>query len=275
MIQCVKTKNFEMEYLKFGNGKKTLVIIPGLSIKSVLLSSAAIESAYSCFKNDYTVYLFDRRKEIGKRYKIKQMADDTISAIKMLGLKDIYLFGTSQGGMICQLIAAFEPCLVKKMILGSTSACVKFSRRSAAALWVSAARKGDLAGLTAAFVNLCYSKETANAFRDSVLESHKDVTPEELRKFVVLAKGTKGFSSLRLLGRIKCPVFVIGSKADKVLEAGASELLAQKLGCRLFMYEGFGHAVYDEAPDYKQKMLDFFAEEADEASHSATFGQKK
>ncbi|MBO7136126.1 MAG: hypothetical protein J6V73_05820, partial [Spirochaetaceae bacterium] len=70
MIKCVKTKNFEMEYLQFGSGAKTLVIIPGLSIKSELLSAESIESAYACFAQDYTLYLFDRKKDTGRRYKV-------------------------------------------------------------------------------------------------------------------------------------------------------------------------------------------------------------
>ncbi|MBO4728957.1 MAG: alpha/beta hydrolase [Spirochaetaceae bacterium] len=261
MIKCVKTNGFEMEYLQFGSGQKTLVIIPGLSIKSVLLSAESIESAYSCFTQDYTVYLFDRKKEVDRRYKVKQMARDTIAAIHALGLKDIYLFGTSQGGMICQFIAAFEPSLVKKMILASTTSSLKIDKGSAVTGWTDFAKKGDISSLVSSFVDLCYSKETAAACRAAAVEAHKDVTPEELKKFIVLSKGARGFSSERVLGRIKCPVFVIGTKADKVVGDGASERLAEKLGCKLFMYENYGHAVYDEAPDYKQRMMDFFAGE--------------
>ena len=247
-----------MEYIKFGSGQKTLVIIPGLSIKSVMLSAEAIEAAYSCFAQDYTVYLFDRKKEVGRRYTVKQMARDTISAIHLLGLKDIYLFGTSQGGMICQFIAAFEPELVKKMILASTASSVKTDRKSAVASWTALAKKGDVKALVSSFAELCYSKETVAACMQTIMDAHKDVSQEELKKFLVLAKGVKGFSSERVLGRIKCPVFVIGTKADKVLGGAASERLAEKLGCKLFMYENYGHAVYDEAPDYKQRMMDFF-----------------
>ena len=43
MIKSVKVNNSEMEYLSFGTGDKILVIIPGLSLKSVLL--VAIEVA--------------------------------------------------------------------------------------------------------------------------------------------------------------------------------------------------------------------------------------
>ena len=48
--------------------------------------------------DDFTIYLFDRRNELPDSYSIYDMAKDTASAIKALGLKDICLFGASQGG---------------------------------------------------------------------------------------------------------------------------------------------------------------------------------
>lgn len=42
-----------------------------------------------------------------------------------------------------------------------------------------------------------------------------------------------------------------------VLGAAASIELADELKCELYMYDG-GHAVYDEAPDYKDRIQDFF-----------------
>ena len=36
--------------------------------------------------------------------------------------------------------------------------------------------------------------------------------------------------------------------------------LAEKLNCKLYMYpeEKYGHNVCDEAPDFKQRVMDFF-----------------
>ena len=34
--------------------------------------------------------------------------------------------------------------------------------------------------------------------------------------------------------------------------------IADLLGCELHIYEDYGHAVYDEAPDYKERILEFF-----------------
>ena len=69
-----------------------------------------------------------------------------------------------------------------------------------------------------------------------------------------------GYDIYAELDRISCPVLVIGDKDDKVLGGAASVEIAEKLGCELYMYDGYGHAVYDEAPDYKQRLMDFFSE---------------
>ena len=57
---------------------------------------------------------------------------------------------------------------------------------------------------------------------------------------------------------------MIGSKDDRVLGAEASEQIAENLKGRedvvLYMYDGFGHAAYDTAPDYKERILDFLNE---------------
>ena len=46
---------------------------------------------------------------------------------------------------------------------------------------------------------------------------------------------------------------------------GAAETIAEALQdrpeCELYLYDGYGHAVYDLAPDYKQRMLNFFTRE--------------
>ena len=46
-IETVKTSEFEMDFFRFGNPEQPkLVVIPGLSLKSVMLSADNIETAY-------------------------------------------------------------------------------------------------------------------------------------------------------------------------------------------------------------------------------------
>ena len=52
---------------------------------------------------------------------------------------------------------------------------------------------------------------------------------------------------------------MIGSKDDRVLGSKASLLIANQIPhSELFMYEGYGHAAYDIAPDYRERMKKFF-----------------
>ena len=86
-VQTVNTDKFKMKYFKFGSGDKPAVIIPGLSLKSVSESADSVASAYKAMKRDYTVYVFDRRLDCGDSYSIEVMADDTIEALDILGIK--------------------------------------------------------------------------------------------------------------------------------------------------------------------------------------------
>ena len=52
-IQTVKTDTFSMDYFCFGTGGRKLVIIPGVSIQSVMGSAEAIADAYSVFAGNF------------------------------------------------------------------------------------------------------------------------------------------------------------------------------------------------------------------------------
>ena len=74
LIHTISTSNMEMDYIKFGSGKKTFVILPGLSIHSVMGLADAVATAYQDFTKDYTVYLFDRAKNLHEGYTIRDIA---------------------------------------------------------------------------------------------------------------------------------------------------------------------------------------------------------
>lgn len=255
MVETVKTDSFEMDYIRFGAGKRTMVIIPGLSLKSTLRSEKSIEAAYESLTETFTIYLFDRRKEFDASYSLIQMARDTAEAIRAAGLTRICLFGTSQGGMICQYIAIENPDLVEKMVLGSSACRISDSR--VASEWLEFAENGKSEELICSFIDNCYSRPVPAEYKAPLIAFFGEVTQDELRRFTIQLRALKGFDIYDGLSKIKCPVLVIGSWQDKVLPPESSVDIARKLSCDLFMYSGYGHAVYDEAPDYKKKLLDF------------------
>ena len=100
------TGDFTAGYMKFGSGNRNLIILPGLSVQSVLPYAGAVEKQYKIFEKDYTVYLIERRNELPDRYSIVDMAEDTARVMKTLGVDKADIFGASQGGMIALTLAA-------------------------------------------------------------------------------------------------------------------------------------------------------------------------
>ena len=257
-IETVKTDKFKMQYACFGKGKKTLVWIPGLGVQSMMIMAETTYNAFKILEDDFTVFLFDRREDIPAEYPVEEMAKDTAAAMKLLGLKDVCLFGTSQGGMIAMLIAAWHPDMIYKLLLNATISYVPQCGLQVLDNWIQLAEIKEGKELYLDFGEKIYPARIFAKFKKAFAIAGKSVTDEEFARFVILAKGIYGFDARSELSKIKCPVLVTGSDDDAVLGSEASYELARKLGCQLYMYKDYGHACCDIAPDYKERMAEFF-----------------
>ena len=56
-IKTAKWDGAEMDYFCFGRGKETLVIVPGLSVQSVMGSADAVAKQYDLLTDDYTIFV--------------------------------------------------------------------------------------------------------------------------------------------------------------------------------------------------------------------------
>lgn len=262
IIDSVRFGDFEMKYIKFGRGEKTLVIIPGLSVQSVIPAADAIEKQYGIFSDEFTVFLFDRRSDLPEKYSIFDIANDTVRAMNALGLRDVYLFGVSQGGMIAQAIAIEHAELVSKLALCSTTCCIDEKRFSVIGRWMSLAREGKKEELFLTFGENIYPAPVFDQYRAAFVEMAKGVTSSDVSRFIILAGSMIGFDVKDRISRIKCPVLVAGDDSDAVLGGDAAYEIAGLTGessdVELVMYSSFGHAVYDTAPDFTKKLYDFF-----------------
>lgn len=261
-IETVRTERFSMNYFRFGRGGKTLVILPGLSIQSVMGAADAVAAAYQSREDSYTIYVFDRRAELPSPYTVRDMARDTAEAFAALGLRKVCLFGASQGGMIALVLAVEHPELVGKMVLGSSSAHVQQAQYRVIEDWVRLAKAGDREGLYLAFGREIYPPEVFKQYRDTLIAAAAAVTDAELSRFIILAEGIKDFNVSDELEKIRCPVLALGVYEDAVLDSDATMEIAEKLDdrpdFRLYLYVGYGHAAFDTAPDYRRRILSFF-----------------
>ena len=261
-IESVRTGGGTMRFFRFGTGERTLVILPGLSVQSVMGLANAIARDYAPLTDDFTLFVFDRREEPPEGYAIADMARDTAAALDALLLRDVCLFGASQGGMIALALAASRPDLVGALALGSTALRVGGDSTDVLGRWIALAKAGDAAALYLAFGEAVYPPEVFAKYREAFSFLASGVTEADLSRFVTLAEGTRGFDATAMIGCIGCPILALGSRDDAVLGADAISDIAGTLGNRadseIVVYEGYGHAAYDLAPDFKARLRRFF-----------------
>lgn len=261
-IKSVDTGKCRIKYFKFGSGKKIFVILPGLSVKSVMLSADIVASSYSGFGEEYTCYVFDRRENPPRDYTVAGMAQDTADAFRRLGLSDICLFGASQGGMSALIIAAQNAELIKKLALGSACVSAAGDRFAVIDRWIEFARNKDGKALFLDFGEKLYPAEMYESNKKAFSIMGESVTDEEFERFIILAGATRGFSAQSLISDIRCPVLALTAADDAVLGKEAGEEIisafAGRPGFSYHIYDGYGHAAFDTAPDYKERLKEFF-----------------
>ena len=250
----------QFDYIRFGSGKKTLIMIQGLNTRGIKGASLSLAYMYRIFAKEYTVYLFDRRPVVYDGITVRDMAADIASAMDALGLRNADVFGTSQGGMIAQYLAIDRPDLVRRLVLAVTLSRNNDTVKQVVGDWIEMAERGDMKRFVLDMAEKMYSETYVKKYRLlmpllTILQKPKDV-----HRFVILAKSCLTCDTYDILDKIKCPTLVIGGKQDKVVSGVASKEIAEKLGCRLHMYDDLGHAAYEEAQDFNQMVYDFLSE---------------
>ena len=247
----------KMDYCCFGKGERTIVLLPGMSLGKVTGAVELISSSYSLLCDDFTIYLFDRADDMYSGYSTKDMAEETVSAMKALGLGKSCFVGFSQGGMIAQEIAINHPELVEKLVIGSSAARTNPLALSVVNSLIDMAKSGRVAELTDTMAEKLYTDECLETYGVKAYYRENPPTQDDIDRFLIMAEAVLSFDVYDKLESIKSPTLVIGVEGDEMITGEASQEMADKLGCDIVMYDGYRHAVYDEAPDYKQTIYDF------------------
>ena len=71
--QTLTIGNIQMDYITFGNGTKTLLMIQGLNTRDIKGSAVPLAMMYKIFAKDYKVYLFDRRKDLPEDITVREL----------------------------------------------------------------------------------------------------------------------------------------------------------------------------------------------------------
>ena len=246
-----------MDYVTFGTGTRPLVMIPGLSVRGVKGAAASLAYMYRLFAKDFKVYVFDRKTDIPEVYSVREIAADVAEAMRLLDISGADVFGVSQGGMIAQYLAIDHPELVHKLVLAVTLSRNNETVERVIADWISMAERKDFDGFVKDMLYKMYSDAYIKKYRLLLPVAAKSSKPKDFGRFIILAKACLTCSTYEELDKIKCPVLVLGGKQDKIVTGEASEEIAERLQCECYIYENLGHAAYEEAKDFNQRMYEF------------------
>lgn len=253
-----------MSYVSFGSGKKPLVLLPGLSdgLATVRGKGLLLAPSYRLFFEKFTVYMFSRKDALKRGAAIRDMAEDQACALKRLGLKKICLAGVSQGGMIAQCLAEDHPELVEKLVIAVSAPCAGKMILENVAGWAELARQGRHRELMIDTAEKSYSPAYLSKYRKFYPLLGAVGRPGSYERFLANADAILSFDGLKDLSRIRCPVLILGGEEDRIAGPDASRLMHERIpGSRIHMYPGLGHAAYEEAPDFNQRIFDFFTED--------------
>lgn len=257
---CITTGDTEMYYVSFGKGEKKLVVLPGLSdgLATVKGKALFLSSPYKKFFKDYTVYMFSRKNKMPGGYSIRDMADDQIRAMKLLEIDQANLLGVSQGGMIAQYMAIDHPEMVRKLILAVTAPHANPVVQDAVTGWIDMAVRGDHTALMVDTAEKMYSEKYLHKNRKYFPLLARFTKPRTYDRFLINAYAILGFDCRSELPKISCPTLIIaGSDDHTVGNEAASELNRGITGSELYVYDCLGHAAFEEAKDFYDRVQEF------------------
>ena len=249
-----------MDYIRFGTGSRTLVILPGLGdgLRSVKGTAVPMALMYRIFAKEFTVYAFSRRAGLPQGYTTRDMARDQAATMDQLGIGRADVFGVSMGGMIAQYLAIDFPEKVKKLILAVTSARPNPVLEDAIGEWVALAEKGDHSAFMDSNLRRIYSESYYRRNKWMIPLVGRLTKPKSYEGFFIQANACLAHNAYESLNRIQAKTLVIGGEKDLALGGDASREMAALIPrAELFMYPEWGHGLYEEAGDFNQRVLDF------------------
>ena len=256
----VSVGNTEMCYVSFGRGDKALVLLPGLSDGLMTVKGKALFLAkpYKVFFDQYTVYMFSRKNDMPEGYSVCDMANDQAKAMQILGISKASVMGVSQGGMIAQFLAIDYPELLEKLVIAVSAPRVNEIIRECISRWMKFAEQGDHKNLMIDTAENSYSLEYLQKYRKIYPVIGAVAKPSDYCRFLINANAILSFDAYKKLPQISCPTLIIGGEEDKIVGIQASYEMKERIpDSELYVYKGLGHAAYEEAADFNERVFRF------------------
>lgn len=256
----IKIDDTDAYYVSFGEGSKNLIIVLGVGdgFKTVEGLATQFLATYKEFTKDYKVYIFSRRNKIPNDFTTEDMANDIIEHMNKLNISKADIIGISQGGMIAEYIAINAPKKVNKLVLVVTVARPNKLLVASSYRWIELAKNNDYKGIMIDTAEKLYTgsylEENRKLYRFLGLFADEPT----YERFIKECQSCLNHNAYSKLDQIKCPTLIIGARKDKSLGYEGSVELHEKIkDSELYIYEEYSHGVYEQAPDFNERVLKF------------------
>jgi len=260
----VNVGNSQVEYAAFGRGDIPLVIIPGLSegLRTVKGTGKMLYFMYRGLTGNHRIYVIGRKNMLEHSYTTKDMAGDLAVVMDKLALPPAAVIGVSQGGMIAQWLAINYPDKVSRLAIVISLARQNDTVQKVIGNWIKMAGEEHYEELAIDMQEKTFTEKYLKRIRPVYWLLKRMGHPRSKERFLIQAEACRTHDAYEELIKIKCPTFIIGGGADKIVGGSEVQLeMAEAIkGSKLHIYPDLGHGAFIEAKDFNEHVFDFFHE---------------
>jgi pimeloyl-ACP methyl ester carboxylesterase len=202
--------------------------------------------------------MFSRRDNMPDGFTIDDMADDLLEVLTALGIEKAHILGVSQGGMVALRFCVKYPVMVDKLIIAVSASRVNNLIDMTINAWLNFAENDDYKIIFIDTAKKSYTEKKLRQYRPLYPMLYRIGKPKDLSRFIIQAKAILNYDIYDELENIKSKTLIIGGSDDKIVGVDASIEISEKIsGSELYIYEGLGHAAYEEAKDFNERVIRF------------------
>lgn len=195
-------------------------------------------------------------------YPIALMASDAAAVLDAAGVESAHVFGISMGGMIAQEFTLQYPRRVRSLILGCTAAGGPYAVRAEPEVTQMVMARATMTREEAAKAALpfIYHPNTPQQLIEQDMKVREPWFPHP-EGYSAQLQGILAWEAYSRINQIAVPTLVIHGESDRLVPAGNSKLIAEKIpGARLVLLPHASHIfTTDQYEAAHQAIVEFLA----------------
>ncbi len=250
-----------LPFARFGNGRRSLVIFPGLADAAWDVTSRKwnLLSQYCRLADEFTVTVISRKRGLPRGYTTRNMAADYAKAFET-DIGPSVVMGISLGGYIAQDFAVDFPQYVQQLVIACAAYRVSDEGRKIPERWLELAAQHrwrefyfDIAKVT--------MQEFHQTFYQFLVPLVR-TRPSNPADFLVSLDACLTHDGSELLGRIQAPTLVIGGSDDVFFPPPLVRETARLISHAVFrLLDGGRHGAYElKRVEFEDVVLEFLHE---------------